>query len=551
MAKLKCLGSKLTAKQWSILLTAIALVLWAYSLVQSKLKLDGYGLIHSYPVIFFVALGILTIASAILWVSKEKCGKLLFLQLLFLITSLWLTPLLIGGVGNSQPSLVTSFTEYGNADYIVRLAHFNPDISWRLNWPGVYIISAEIVELLKLTKPDTMIAILPFLWQLVILLPLYLIFKNTLGDDQRNYRWAALWILYLGGWSEVAVVHTQTISNLFVFVLLAILTIKLLHKNFGSVGSTIASVIITASLTVTHLMTSVVAMVLIFAMSIPKRVTDYSLVIVSFIFISAWLIYGTFSFFAGHLPAFVDKIVRLDLLLSSSVSARQAGNGSHMTVVQVRLIFTILFGAIALLGFLFGYKRKLNADSTMVIMGIAILAVAVVMGAGYGWETPQRFFFFILVPVAYFMVKLLHNRVTAIILIVLLVVSLPFYFISRYGNQGEDYSSPSTITSLHFFEDHTSRGIVVSNSVFGSTMNIEGYQIISFTTMINNANAIANLPHEYLVYICLGKQDQTFFDINYGNTDFVAKTQDYLNISTNYSYIYSNPDKKIYVSNLK
>ena len=550
MAKVKRLGSKLTAKQWSILLTGFAILLWAYSLVQTKLKLDGYGLLHSYPVTFFISLGILTIASALLWVSREKVGKLLFLQLFFLIASLWLTSILIGGIGNSGPTFKASYSEFGNADFIVRQAHFNPDISWRLNWPGVYIITAEIVQVLKIGNPDFLLSLLPFLWQLVILLPLYLIFRNILGDDQRNYRWAALWILYLGGWSEVAVLHTQTISNLFVFVLLAILTMKLLHKNFGLISSTIASVIITASLTITHLMTSVVATVMIFTMSIPKRVIDYGLVIVSFIFISAWLIYGTFTFFAGHLPAFVDKIIRLDVLVSTSVTAREVGDTAHQTVVQARLLFTILFGIIGIAGFLLGRKRKLNADSTMVALGMAILAAAAVMGAGYGWETPQRFFFFLMVPVAYFTVKLLQRRAVAVILVIILIVALPFYFVTHYGNQATDYSSPATMVSWHFFDDHTDHGIVLSDGPFGGTRNIEQYKVEYFTDFIGKTAPLADLAFNYPQYICVGKQDQALFYYNYGLPDFIPGIASTLDATKGDNIIYINPDIRIHYNGM-
>ena len=71
-----------TNRQISVLLTIVALVLWSCGIIQAKLDIGFFGLIHSFPIIFFISLGILTIASAILWVSKENHGKLLFFQLL-------------------------------------------------------------------------------------------------------------------------------------------------------------------------------------------------------------------------------------------------------------------------------------------------------------------------------------------------------------------------------------------------------------------------------------------------------------------------------------
>ena len=56
-------------RQISILLTIIAVLLWAHSILYARLEIGHFGLIHSLPVTFFVALALLTVASAILWVS--------------------------------------------------------------------------------------------------------------------------------------------------------------------------------------------------------------------------------------------------------------------------------------------------------------------------------------------------------------------------------------------------------------------------------------------------------------------------------------------------
>jgi len=84
-------------RQISILLTIIAVLLWAHSILYARFEIGHFGLIHGLPVTFFVALALLTVASAILWVSKEKHGKLLLLQLLLLISALWLIPVVTGG----------------------------------------------------------------------------------------------------------------------------------------------------------------------------------------------------------------------------------------------------------------------------------------------------------------------------------------------------------------------------------------------------------------------------------------------------------------------
>jgi hypothetical protein len=109
--------ASLSAGRWrqiSILLTIIAVFLWAHSILSARLEIGYLGLIHSLPVTFFIALALLTIASAILWVSKEKHGKLLLLQLLILVIAIWLIPLVTGGSPLGQTS---NILQYQRLDY--------------------------------------------------------------------------------------------------------------------------------------------------------------------------------------------------------------------------------------------------------------------------------------------------------------------------------------------------------------------------------------------------------------------------------------------------
>ena len=75
---IKAIRETWSVKRVSILLTIIAFILWSYSTLQAKLNIGSLGLITSFPVTFFIALGFLAIASAVLWLSKEKHEGLLF-----------------------------------------------------------------------------------------------------------------------------------------------------------------------------------------------------------------------------------------------------------------------------------------------------------------------------------------------------------------------------------------------------------------------------------------------------------------------------------------
>jgi hypothetical protein len=197
----KQIASMLSRRQISIILTLVALILWSYSITQARFEISKFGLIGGFPILFFISLGVLTIASAILWTSKENHWKLLLLQLSFLVISLFAAHLIVGGA----PSLYAwSLGALGNPEYIIRTGHINPGF-WQLvqlNWPGNDIFQAVV---LLFTGNSTeqfanFIPWLPLIWQTLLFFPVFIFLKNTAGRINSNYSWAGMWVFYLGSW---------------------------------------------------------------------------------------------------------------------------------------------------------------------------------------------------------------------------------------------------------------------------------------------------------------------------------------------------------------
>jgi len=92
----------------SVLLTAIALILWSHSILYARFEIGHFGLISGLPVSFFLALAVLITASGILWASKQSHGKLLALQTVIMVCALWLIPIItaLTGISNGQVCLL-------------------------------------------------------------------------------------------------------------------------------------------------------------------------------------------------------------------------------------------------------------------------------------------------------------------------------------------------------------------------------------------------------------------------------------------------------------
>ena len=554
-------ASYFPARRLSLLLTIIAIALWSFSLTQARLKLDGYGLIHSYPVSFFIALGLLTIASAILWFSPENHGKLLFLQLFFLIASLWLTPLLIGGIGNAQPGYTITVADMGNSEYIIRHGHFYPELTHRFCWPGLFIFASVISEILALNNFNLMIAVFPFFCQFIMLLPLYVIFKNTLGKAQKNYQWGALWIFYACSWANPGNLHTQSMASFFILTMIAILTGTTVWQSSREFASRLNSILLIGALTITHFLTSIYAVILTTALYIVKRLKTPTLIMLGAVLVATWLFYVATVIFEANLASFMHSAFRVDQFWSGSVVGRISGSQEHENVVRIRLATTIIFGLIALAGFIVGYRRKSANDQAMIAIALSAGVVGVVIGIAYAYELANRIFLFAALPMTYFATKLLSKKITAVILVVLLIIVLPIHIISHYGNQYGDYSSPSTITSWNFFHDRTNGGGVVGSFPFGFMKNIEQYRAIPFTfdefefqeglydALLGKGEdeVLYRLLQGYPHYYCLNKQDQAFFTSTYNDTHFISNLENRLESTKSFEVIYINPDVTIYI----
>ncbi|MDD4877131.1 MAG: hypothetical protein PHQ86_08410 [Dehalococcoidales bacterium] len=534
-----------SARRISILLTIVALVLWSYSITQTKLNIDFYGLIHSFPVTFFLALGILTIASAILWVSKDNHEKLLFFQVSLLIVSLWLVPLLIGG---SQPvafHVQQKFTE--NVSPIIQRGYLSGGI-WYHSWPAMWIEGAALLDVLGLHSSEVMIFLTPCLVQFLFLLPLYVFLRNTFGKGRNNYYWAGIWLFELANWLEQNYFGPQAMALLLILMLLAILSRPLASNdrvgtvNYTTGGDSIGIVLIFACLTVTHVLSSLVALIMIALVYIVNRKSmRLNLFILPAVFIVAWMVYQTTAFFESNIQTYMERAFRLDLTLWSDIfggtsgSRGIAGSESHQVVSTIRIVTSAIFASITLIGMILSrwFKEKTLSDNTVMAIGTGVL-LGLISGL-YGMEMLQRSWFFFLPVVAYFGMKLLNHKVTTFAFCLLLLVSLPFHFISHYGNEAIDYFSRGYEAGLNYVSEvkqSSDYPFAIVNQI-----NWEEGQLVF-------AKSFPQGKH----YLAISRFYDSYYTFLYNRPDYVDSIWDWLYNSNSYDYIYANPEFDLYIN---
>jgi len=528
--------------------------------MQARFTIGKYGLIEGFPALYFISLGILTLASAILWTAKENHGELLMLQLIILMISLFMANLMVGG---AQSLYTWSLGTLGNPEYILRTGHINPSFwqLWQHNWPGNDIFQAVILQFTGKSIQDfaRFLPWLPILWQSLLFLPVFIFLKNTTGKANPNYIWAGMWIYYLGSWPGIQNNGPQPFGTFLAFGVLALISnIEVWRQSIAPLGYRMSTLILYLAVATGHFLSSLVVLAVSVATHIFGRFKSISLPMAIGLFILAWAIYGANVYNTVKIPIMFTQLFSLMYAVQSGIGNQVVGNESHAAVSLVRVLFSGIIILISFSGGLLAFKVKQNRYLDILVLGItaANVILAVIIGSGYSHELFNRFFLYLLPALVYFGVKLLYFRITTILLTLLLIISLPLSFISQYGNEAMDYITAGNLDGAEFFNQHAVHGVITGLGPQGSMQNAEDYSKESYAELVTEDNKVdisnsiwyrgnfSNLPH----YIVIDTNNRVQMDFYYNRPDLLKNIREELEVTPHYNIIFANPDMILYTS---
>jgi len=542
-----------SAGRISILLTIVALILWSYSITQAELDIGFYGLIDSFPIAFLMAMGILTIASAILWISNENHQKLLCFQLLFLITALWLTPALIG----SHPFLDCAYRNLGLINGIIEQGHVFRTLY--LSWPGAHILFATATKLGAINF-EQILGIFPFFMQLLWLLPLYIFLKNILNEARVNYCWAGLWLFSLANWIGQEYFSPQAIAFFLMLTLLTLITSPSIWKEQSyPLPFLLAAGFIIAGIIITHLLTAFATFCILAAFCLAKRAKKPAiLIILCLTLILVWDVTGGRNYTGQILSALVGPggILAFDLkhIVEITIMRSFTGSDSHIAVVQTRMIFSLIFVILGLVGAALTLVKIKRRSTAIPLLAMAIaLLLLLPLAKQYGFELFQRLYLLSLPFIAYFGAMLLDlgKKLSAIILCLLLLIALPLHIVAHYGNAPKDYIPRGEIAYWHFIQDSVSNGYVTGGlSPESQFMAHAGYVTVKFEQLKWDNDRLVGeaLKGGRPYYVNVGEWDQSTYGFLRDEPEFIPDMRARLENSAHYNLIYANPNLSLYMS---
>jgi len=569
-------------RQISILLTIAAVLLWAHSLLFTRHEIGHLGLICSLPVTFFIALALVTIASAILWMSKEKHPQLLSIQLLLLISALWLIPVVTGG---SPPFINRIYFNLGLIDHIAGGGSFSSAELWYLSWPGAHIVFA-ILKVVGSTGFEPLIRVLPMFFILAFLFPLYIFLDNVLPEEKPNYRWAGLWLFCLGFWGAGGTSSSgQQVAFFLLLLVLALVTYpSLWGKGQPRPAALFTLGLLSVAIIPTHQLTSLALVLLLAAFSIARRTIKLvPIIALCLVMMVVWDITGGGGIITSKIiprplwsptaeapspgaeapgPAaeppipireHPTSIITLDprTIAHTEITGHFRGSSSHIAVTKVRILHSGIFALIGIAGAVFAlFLRRKRAAPAIFAMALAPLLLLPISG-NYGEEILQRLYLFCLPFMAYFGAVFLEakSKIPLLILCLLLIAAIPTRVIAQYGNEILDYLPGGRVATQEFFDNTTSHGYVSGGLPLGYTRNLPHYKYLEYWELAWQENRLYTANEEQMpYYVAISNRDRAWYGWFWGNEQYVGEIEHRLDSAVNCKLTYSNPFIKLYES---
>jgi len=339
-------------------------------------------------------------------------------------------------------------------------------------WVGFFAANTALIRLLGLNTALAYAAWAPFASSLVLIVPLYLIFR-CFSRDQRLI-WTAVWIFFLGNWVGQDYFSPQAFAFFLYLGVLAVVFRQFARPDRSGLlraldagyplGTrprqpldrrarllwTLLLVPVIVAIAAAHQLTPVMLAVGLVALCLSRRYRNLWLALLACAIPAAWDLSSALAFFKLQLPAMAQTFGNL---LANS----QAGGGTTPTglgPVTISYLDRGLSAAVALLAVagLLRHPPLRRAGMPLLLLGISPIPLAV--ANNYGGEMIFRVYMFALPGLAFFAAAALQPRPpaarlqrprTALLSLAVLALLTAAFYPSYYGKDRVNYFPPGEI----------------------------------------------------------------------------------------------------------
>lgn len=436
--------------------------------------IGAYGLIQALPPLYYVALSLAGLSFLLTWSTPRPSLVRLSIDLVTLVVLLQSPPAIIEPVAR----FATAWLHAGFTDYVASTGHVLPDLDARFSWPGFFAGMGMIERATGLPTTIILLKWWPVAINLLYLPPFYLLVRAILGTPRRAA--LAVWLFPLANWVGQDYYSPQSVA-----FLLYLIFIWLVVEQFGAhrarllpwphqqrgrglrsrpgdqeqterpravmppmLGLAVLGVLGLAMI-VSHQITPIFAGLALVLLAFFGRTGLKTFGIVILVLTAGWICYAANSFWAGHSSMLFGGLGNIGANVTDDLSSRLRGSPQHYQVLDVRLLLSCFVWGLAALGFLVGYRRKLDVRTPAILM---ITPFLVLSGGGYGGEAGLRVYLFslagalpliaMLVPATRFVLR------SAVASALVMALMIPAFVLARWGNELSEMTRPDEITAV-------------------------------------------------------------------------------------------------------
>ena len=560
----------------SPLIATTALALGVASLAGARLKLDGYGLLHSLPVAYYVAWIGLGLASAVEWLRRPSLPLLVLAYVAAFLVLVWLTPYVLEGT----PRFRTGYLSYGYVDPVVRGQGLLPRVFVYHNWPLFPLLMAGLERLTSIS-PTTMMAFFPTLIMVLYLLPLSALM--LIASDRRwpgirrgtfargglgvNAGWVAgLWLFVVFQWTNQDYFSPQALAFLFYLGLLVVLAHAALRRDGRFDGLTGATTVLLFTLIVaTHVLSALVALFVMAGLTLTRQLRRPTLLLLCLLVFVAWQAYAAAPFYEFYGHRLLQTVFAAGDFLQTNVSGRISGSGAHLTVSRARVAVTAIVFALGLLAVLAQLPRPRmrkplalwRSLSPELRFSVALFVATVLVGpvSVYGGEMLIRTELFSLPALGMIIAATAERRNILAAVAVTLTIMAPVHILTHYGNELYDYVSPGEIAGYRYIADHLAPAKIYGGFPGGGFSRSASLRWRNSAVPSGQPPTAADFlqPGDHHwgnarggVYVAFGRGDVAAATLFYDRPHLISQMQRLVAADPRFRAVYLTPDYAIY-----
>ena len=532
-------------------------------------SISNLGMIASTSPLYFVGIAILILAIVLGLCNNHVSPSLSIIQVLLLEGFLWYVPAQIFP-SLPFPGSNHDFYFYSNWFGLLKAGHLQPQVLSYQAYPGAYLLISEIITIVGFSNAVTLFQLTPFILNVAVTLFLLVGFRAIIGKDQSRVVILAILIFQLFNFTGVLAVYTF-FSVGYVFFYLG-LSLAAAFGVFSSRARRLGNkellllFLLFAAVSITHPEIPLVLLgVLIFPLTFKAILTKNTnevlqvlrMGIVLASVIIGWVFIGGYAFLHGFGPGIVTAFLNPlgTFLGAGTVQLLNSAAGGHLITNYLKIATTLLVAFVALPMVIEGIMKRSVPVMSLVLglLGIAFTAVLVGNIQGFGY-VPRVFSYSLPILAVFAGVTLSRaRRLTTIIILVFLTISVPIFFATNYSDLAVDNIPPSVIDASVYFAGHAPLASQTNHAniyelqiigFYGYNLNtIYPYYSIIFPNNNPQLNSPSNLfsakSLQGISYFVLGSNTAQQVGFFYGNSSRIREATVLSTSNSSYNLVYS------------